>query len=157
MGHGVEGGGPPEGVRILFRSRKIMLRQGTGHTCGRGRTSGTLRPVESVTPDLRVVRNASWSEQNGRVIVERVQPAIRDVQSLKDWVHWAWHPKRIRLDELGSSIWRRLDGRATLEEIADAARHEFPDRKGAISERVAEFIAALRALGLVSFDRTGDD
>jgi hypothetical protein len=75
------------------------------------------------------------------------------VRSLKEWVHWAWHPKRIRLDELGSSIWRRLDGRATLGEIADAARHEFPDQQGAISERVAEFIGALRALGLVSFDR----
>ena len=79
------------------------------------------------------------------------------MQSLKDWVHWAWHPKRIRLDELGSSIWRRLDGRATLEEIADAAQHDFPDQMGAISERVAEFIAALRTLGLVSFVRTGDD
>jgi len=110
--------------------------------------------VDPVTSDLRVVRAAPWSEQNGRVVVVREQPRVRGLDCLKRWVHWAWHPKRIRLDELGSSIWRRLDGRATLREIADAARDEFPDRQDAIAEGVAEFVAALGALGLVSFDRS---
>lgn len=111
--------------------------------------------MDTVTPDLRVVRSAEWSERDGKVVVARKQPTIRDLQSIRHWVHWAWHPKRIRLDELGSSIWRRFDGRATLQEISDAARDEFPEKQDAVVEGVAEFVAALKALGLVSFDHPG--
>jgi len=109
--------------------------------------------VDPVTPDLRVVRAAPWSERNGRVVVVREQPEVHDLDGLKSWVHWAWHPKRIRLDELGSFVWHRLEGHATLQEIADVARDEFPDKQDAIMEGVAEFVAALCALGLVSVDR----
>ncbi len=83
----------------------------------------------------------------------REQPSARGLEGLRSWVHWAWHPKRIRLDELGSFVWHRLGGHATLQEISDVAREEFPDRQDAIVEGVAEFIAALWVLGLVSVDR----
>ncbi len=110
---------------------------------------GTLCGVRSLSPEARPVRCANWSERDGIAVVVREQPTITSLQSLKDWVRWAWHPKRIRFDEVGSFVWRRLDGSGTLVEITNAARVEFPDQNDAIAQRVAEFVAALCVLGVV--------
>ena len=86
------------------------------------------------------------------MIVSRDPPNVSGIQDLMGWVHWAWHPKRIRLDDLGSFVWQRCDGRATLGGLADAVRAEFPDPGEDIEGRVRDFVAALGTLGLLRID-----
>jgi hypothetical protein len=102
-------------------------------------------------------RSAPWREEDGRVVVAREQPAIRGFSSLRAWVSWAWRPKKIRLDELGSFVWRRLDGATSLDAIIAEFRGEFPDGSEEIEGRLGDFVAALCKLGLASFDDAASD
>jgi hypothetical protein len=94
-------------------------------------------------------RCARWREEDGRVLVLRDQPAVRGPNNLKAWIRWAWQPKKIRLDELGGFVWRRLDGATPLAEIVAEFREEFQDRSDDIEGRLIDFVAALAKLGLV--------
>jgi hypothetical protein len=113
--------------------------------------------VDRLPLDVILIRSAPWSERNGRVVVEREQPRVRDLGSLRRWVRWAWLPKRVKLDELGSAVWRRLDGRATVAAVADSLRAEFPDCSEALDARLGDFVGGLGALGLVRIDSDCDN
>ena len=58
---------------------------------------------------------------------------------------------RIRLDALGSFTWRRLDGHATVGEIAAALREEFGDQADAAEERVGRFLRGLHRDDFVAY------
>jgi len=58
------------------------------------------------------------------------------------------HPK-IRLDDLGSFVWQRLDGGETLAEIAAETIKVFPDRAEGMEQRLALFVTALHHQGLI--------
>jgi Coenzyme PQQ synthesis protein D (PqqD) len=49
----------------------------------------------------------------------------------------------IKLDELGSAVWRACDGRTSVGQIADGLREEFGDRIEPATERLARFFRGL--------------
>ncbi len=49
----------------------------------------------------------------------------------------------VRLDEVGSSVWRACDGIATVQEIASTVEARFGDRIAPVHERLGKFFAAL--------------
>ena len=102
-------------------------------------------------------RQAHWRDDDGRVVVAREQPTVRGFSSLQAWVRWAWQPKKIRFDELGSFVWRRLDGATSLAAIIAEFRGEYPDRSEEIEGRLIDFVAALGKLGLVSLENPEGD
>jgi hypothetical protein len=97
-------------------------------------------------------RGAPWRDDDGRIVVAREQPAVRGLEGLRNWVRWAWQPKKIRLDGLGSFVWHRLDGATRLATIIEEFRGEYPDRSSEIEQRMCEFVAALAKLGMVSLE-----
>lgn len=107
----------------------------------------------SVGPDSIPRRGAPWREDNGRIVVAREQPVVRGLGALRDWVRWAWQPKKIRLDALGSFVWHRLDGATSLATIIEEFRNEFPDSSSEIEPRMCDFVAALAKLGMVSLEK----
>ncbi len=95
-------------------------------------------------------RLAEWQvADDGRVTAERPRPATRGLRGV--WGHLRWlmsHPK-IRFDDLGSHVWREMDGADTLAGIAVATRETFPERADGMEERVALFATALHHQGLI--------
>ncbi len=49
----------------------------------------------------------------------------------------------VRLDEVGSSFWRRCDGRATVGQIARGLEERFGATVAPVHERLARFVAEL--------------
>ena len=95
-------------------------------------------------------RLADWrAGEDGRVVVERARPETRGLRGLLDRVQWLMTYPRIRLDPIGSSVWQRMDGVATLAEIAAAAGDAHPDHADQMDERAALFAAALQHQGLI--------
>jgi hypothetical protein len=80
-------------------------------------------------------RLAEWEEQDGRVVVHRPRPTTRGLAGLRDRFHYMMAPSQIRLDEVGSTIWRGMDGRAT---IADLATLVPPEPEAASGQERAE-------------------
>jgi hypothetical protein len=112
--------------------------------------------VADADPILTAVprRLASWREdEQGRVVLERPRPATTGLRGVGDLILWWLSPRRVRLDALGSTAWRRLDGHATVAELAEAlaAEHGIADPRG----RAAHFVRLLRREGYLEIDGPG--
>jgi len=104
--------------------------------------------VPDADPILAAVprRLASWREdEHGRVVLERPRPATTGFRGVGDLISWWLSPRRVRLDALGATAWRRLDGRTTVAGVAEAlaAEHGIEDARS----RAAHFVRLLHREG----------
>ncbi|MCP4896831.1 MAG: PqqD family protein [bacterium] len=91
-------------------------------------------------------RCAKWYERDERVVIQRIRPAsFSTVAGLREWIRYFLMPSRLRLDEMGSHVWRRMDGETSLAQIIDAVRtNDCED----LERRVEIFVRALVGQGL---------
>ncbi len=102
--------------------------------------------------ELAPVRRAVWLErEDGRVIIDRPRPSIDGLAGIFRRVSWMMAPRRIRLDEIGSFAWRRLDGTTKMRTLAVAMRDAFPDSCDQLEERLGTYLRVMRRLRLISF------
>ena len=57
---------------------------------------------------------------------------------------------RIRLDEIGTTVWKLVDGELTVGQIADLAHGQLCDRVEPRYERVSQFVHSLHGNGLIT-------
>lgn len=108
-------------------------------------------PLEGVDLlGLAPERLAGWHEQGDRIVVERPLPRVRGLRSLMLRVSFLTGVKRLRLDELGTAVWRRLDGRTVAAVVADL-RVEFGDRCEPAEQRLRLYLTLLRRERLIGF------
>ena len=95
-----------------------------------------------ITFDARPRRLLEWREEDGRCVLlrprfGRSRPG-RCLAALTGDAHY-----RIRLDDIGTLVWKACDGRTTLAEIAGAMRSAFGDRVEPADERLARFVSRM--------------
>jgi hypothetical protein len=114
-------------------------------------------PLEGVNLlEIAPERVAGWREEADRVVVERPLPPVRGVRSLFRRLSFLTGVKRLRLDELGSAVWRRLDGRS-VGEVVDGLREEFGERCEPAEGRLQLYVGILRRERLIAFPGFDDD
>ncbi len=87
--------------------------------------------------ELEPVRCVPWQENvDGRVVIDRPRPPVNGIRSLFERANWFMSPRRVRLDEVGSFAWRRLDG-STKDRI-DRVGHFNDDDAGLARNALAE-------------------
>ena len=102
--------------------------------------------------ELAPVRRVPWIErEDGRVVIDRPRPPIDGLRGLIKRASWMLAPRRIRLDEIGSFAWRRLDGSTKVRALAVVIRDAFPDSCDQLEERLGAHLRAMRRLRLISF------
>ncbi|MCK5376184.1 MAG: PqqD family protein [Acidobacteria bacterium] len=102
--------------------------------------------------ELEPVRCVPWREgEDGRVVIDRPRPSLRGLRGLLDGLTWLLAPRRIRLDEVGSFAWRRLDGATKVSSLAGVMCDVFPDARDQLEERLGQYLRALRRLRVISF------
>ena len=102
--------------------------------------------------ELTPVRRALWLErEDGRVVIDRPRPPIDGLGGLVRRAGWMLAPRRIRLDDIGSFAWRRLDGATRVRTLANAMREAFPDSCDELEERLGAYLRAMRRLQIISF------
>jgi len=115
---------------------------------------GSLSRNERVVDllELEPVRCVPWREgENGRVIIDRPRPPVHGLRGLIAGANWLLTPRRIRLDEVGSFAWRRLDGATKVRTLAGVMRDAFPDSREQLEERLGAYLRAMRRLHLIAF------
>lgn len=60
-------------------------------------------------------------------------------------------PIRLRLDDVGTAVWRLCDGRRSVHDIGLSLRDQFGDRIEPVYERLAAFIKQMKKAGLVDW------
>jgi hypothetical protein len=100
---------------------------------------------------LSPVRIAEWEEVDGRVTILRPLPRTHGLRGLLDRFLHLMSAHRIRLDEIGSFTWHRLDGRQTVGEIAQQLRREFGEVAEPAEQRLANLVWVLRREKLIAY------
>lgn len=114
-------------------------------------------PLEGINLlEIAPERVAGWREQDGLVVVERPLPPARGLAGLFRRLSFLTGVKRLRLDELGSAVWRRLDGRTVADLIVDL-RTEFGERCEPAEDRLQLYIGILRRERLIAFPGFDDE
>jgi hypothetical protein len=102
--------------------------------------------------ELTPMRQVPWLERDdGRVVIDRPRPPIDGLRGLIRRAGWMMAPRRVRLDEIGSFAWRRLDGATKVRALAGVIRDAFPDSCDQLEERLGDYLRAMRRLRLISF------
>jgi len=96
-------------------------------------------------------RAAEWDEVEDRVVLRRPPPRGRGLRWLGDWLLCQLSARRIRLDEVGTFVWRRLDGRTTVGELAAALEERFGERVTPATERLGRMVRVLRREGFLTY------
>ena len=96
-------------------------------------------------------RIAEWEEKEGRIVVLRPEPTSRGPKGLLDRFFHKMSASRIKLDEVGSFAWKRLDGERTVAEIAELLTAEFGEKVDPAAERLGYLIRLLRQERLVVY------
>lgn len=104
--------------------------------------------------ELEPVRCVPWQENSeGTVIIDRPRPPLGGLRGLIECANWLVTPRRIRLDDLGSFAWRRLDGVTKVRTLAGVMREAFPDSRHQIEERLGVYLRAMRRLRVIDFPK----
>ncbi|MDX2437922.1 MAG: PqqD family protein [Acidobacteriota bacterium] len=107
--------------------------------------------------ELEPVRCVPWQENvDGNVIIDRPQPPLDGLRGLIERANWLVTPRRIRLDDLGSFAWRRLDGVTKVRTLAGVMHETFPDSRHQIEERLGVYLRAMRRLRVIDFPHMED-
>jgi PTH1 family peptidyl-tRNA hydrolase len=102
--------------------------------------------------DARPRRLAEWVEVDGNVVIECLRPSGRGLRNVPEWFRWWMGPQRIRLDAIGSAIWRHLDGRTTLGMIVEELAETMEDDGEHLANRIDLFVRTLVGQGLLRID-----
>jgi hypothetical protein len=114
------------------------------------RSSGVDQVVDLL--ELEPVRCVPWQENvDGNVIIDRPRPPLDGLRGLIERANWLVTPRRIRLDDIGSFAWRRLDGVTKVRTLAGVMRETFPDSRHQIEERLGVYLRAMRRLKVIDF------
>lgn len=104
--------------------------------------------------ELEPVRCVPWREgADGNVIIDRPRPPLRGLRGLLERANWLITPRRIRLDDIGSFAWRRLDGVTKVRTLAGVMRETFPESRHQIEERLGVYLRVMRRLKVIDFPK----
>jgi hypothetical protein len=106
----------------------------------------------------RIERRLKWTEQSEKVIVfrprfgeSRFGKKFADLVGLNDY--------RIRLDEVGSVVWRHCDGETPVRSIVEALREHFGEKVEPADQRLKTFISQMQSSKMIEVLKPsqGDD
>ncbi len=101
--------------------------------------------------NCRPIRRLNWEEVEGRVIVLR--PRLGESRWGRRLAAWLGLTEyRIRLDEIGSFIWHRCDGRTTAGRMAEHLRNQFGRKVEPAEQRLQHFILQMRRARMVNLE-----
>ena len=102
--------------------------------------------------ELTPSQRAPWETgENGSVVV--LVPKFHHELLVKWLVPRLKYPHiRVKLDRLGSFVWKQCDGRTTVAEIAERMRTEFSESAGSAEDRIRKFLLMLEKSDLVNLN-----
>ena len=102
--------------------------------------------------DMTPLREVEWEvDENGVVTLVRRRPRVRGPRSMGGWVSFMLAPPRIRLDEVGSFAWLRMNGNVDVGELAALVLEEFGDRVEPVNHRLGHLVRLLNRERFVSY------
>lgn len=92
--------------------------------------------------DLMPLRLRAWVEEDGRVVV--LMPKFRH-RWVAPWLQPLLRKPnvRVKLDDLGSAVWRLCDGATPVTQMAEVIRAQFGEKAEPVLDRIGAFLRKL--------------
>ncbi|MFB0566584.1 MAG: PqqD family protein [Candidatus Aminicenantaceae bacterium] len=101
---------------------------------------------------LTPVRNIDWKEENGLIIL--LKPKFKHSLFQKYILPKMRNPYfKVKLDSVGSFIWKHCDGNLTVKELAKGLKDEFGDKLEPLYDRLALFLQNLEKNRFIYYKR----
>ena len=103
--------------------------------------------------ELTPLRNAKWeTTEEGKVVV--LVPKFKNPFLVKLVLPYLAKPFfRIKLDDIGSLIWKQCDGATSLSTIAESLKEKFGDAVEPVDDRINKFLNHLERGDLLVVER----
>lgn len=100
--------------------------------------------------DLIPQRNSKWDVEDETVII--LHPKFKNRFLVKTLLPIMGKPNwKIRLDDIGSWVWKQCDGKRTVREIGSGLKESFGDQVDPVYDRLSIFIKKLESSQFISF------
>ena len=101
--------------------------------------------------DLIPGRKCQWEMEGETVIILypkfRNKLLVRTILPRMKKPHW-----KVHLDDIGSWVWQRCDGRATVREIAEGMKDHFGEKVEPVYERLSIFLRSLEGDKFICYE-----
>ena len=91
----------------------------------------------------------TWDEKDGMVTVNMVNKGF--YHKLAQLVFKTPRVSHIELDEFGSFVWMRIDGKRTVYDISELVKEKFGEKAEPLYERLIKFFVILKNNKFVKF------
>ena len=114
-----------------------------------------VQPVNLLT--LIPERNARFEEQeNGKITL--LKPRFKTAWIQQRMSRIMKHPDyKIHLDDVGSFVWKQMDGFRNVEEIGRRLKETFGEKVEPVYDRLGEFLAILDRNKFIRLRQSGED
>lgn len=103
---------------------------------------------------LELTPNQSYGqevEQNGNISI--LIPRFANKILVKLLVPMLKSPYvKVKLDEFGSEVWRQIDGKKNVQEIADILKIKFGEKIEPVEERLTNYLTQIHRYSFISFN-----
>lgn len=97
-----------------------------------------------------VQKHMTYQEKNGRILL--VFKHNHPIQKLGFWLTKRPNVTDMELDELGSTVWRLIDGKRNVYEIGQEVKRKFGEDCEPLYERLIMFLRYLVRRGWINFE-----
>lgn len=101
------------------------------------------------------IRHEAWEEKKD--IVYLIFYHDHPVQKLANWLVKKPNKSDIKLDELGSTVWKLIDGSRNVFEIGELVREKFGEGCEPLYDRLVLFLRYLNRRGWIYFENAVSD
>lgn len=116
------------------------------------RRKGKGRLEDSNLLKLVPVRLADWrTVDDDRVMLIRPVPHVRGWRAIAERLAHLASTPRLRLDPIGSHVWKQLDGAQDVQSVAESMRRRFADDIEPAETRLGEFVRRLHSEGMIAY------
>lgn len=93
------------------------------------------------------VKNINYEEENGIIIL--LVPKIAKKYEKLFFKKWLEKPNKIDLDEIGSFIWKNIDGQTSVTEIINLCQSELKEKIEPALDRIKLFLEQMNRNGFI--------
>lgn len=97
-------------------------------------------------------KHKDWIEKKG--IVYLVFHHDHPIQKAANWLVKKSNTSDLKLDELGSTVWKAIDGKRNIYEIGEVVKAKFGASCEPVYERLIMFVRYLNRRGWIYFENT---
>lgn len=98
-----------------------------------------------------VKKHTDWEVKNGKVFL--IFYHNKTIEKFMRWLVKKPYVSDIELDDIGSAVWKSIDGKTSVYDIGEKLLKEFGKKCDPVYDRLIMYLRYLNRKGWVSFDR----